>query len=86
MIIGKPAFFIETRFTFKSKKNIDIGAIYSKIIEYNSILFEADGISFRLAIIAVNNITKRAEPNCFPNFVLPTYNDKIIIRQSIRRT
>ena len=41
----------------------------SKIIEYNSILFEADGISLRLAIIAVNNITNRAEPNCFHNFV-----------------
>ena len=60
--------------------------ITQKIKEYNSMLFEADGISLRLAIIAVNNITKRAEPNCFPNFVLPAYNDKIIIRQSIRRT
>ena len=86
VIIGKPAFFIETRFTSRSKKNIEIGAIYSKIIEYNLIVFEADGISLRLAIIAVNNITKRAEPNCFPKFVLPTYNDKIIIKQSIRRT
>ena len=46
-------------------------------------MFEADGISLRLAIIAVNNITKRAEPNCFPKFVLPTYNDKIIINKAL---
>ena len=70
----------------KDIKVKQLGENISKIIEYNLIVFEADGISLRLAIIAVKNITKRAEPNCFPKFVLPTYNDKIIIKQSIRRT
>jgi len=38
---------------------------------YKGILLDAEGISFRLAMTAVNRITSTAAPNYFPNLVLP---------------
>ncbi|WP_421872612.1 hypothetical protein [Marinoscillum sp.] len=46
---------------------MEIGATYVKIPLYNSMLFDAAGISARLAMTAVNRMTKSAAPNCFPN-------------------
>jgi hypothetical protein len=51
---------------------MDIGAIYLKIISYNSILFDAAGIRLKFAITAVKSITNNAAPpSCFPILVLP---------------
>ena len=70
--IGKPAFLIVVIFTFNSKKKIDIGATYLKIISYNSILLDAEGIKLKFAITAVNSITRSAgPPSCFPVLVFP---------------
>ena len=50
---------------------MDIGATYLKIALYKGMLFEAEGINFKLAIIAVKTMTNKAAPNCFPNLVFP---------------
>lgn len=53
---------------------------------YNSILLEADGISFKLAKTAVNKMTNKAAPNCFPNLVLPAYTAKMTIKHKTANT
>ena len=63
-----------------------MGATYLKIALYNGMLFEAEGISFRLAITAVNRITNKAAPNCFPNLVLPAYTAKMTIKHNTAKT
>lgn len=53
---------------------------------YNSILFDAVGMRLKLAKTAVNRITNKAAPNCFPNLVFPAYTAKITIRHNTAKT
>lgn len=53
---------------------------------YNGMLLDAEGMSFKLAITAVNKMTSKAAPNCFPNLVLAAYIAKMTIKHNTAKT
>lgn len=60
--------------------------MYSNIIEYNSMLFDADGIILKLATSAVKKIISNAVPKYLPTLVFVAWMEIIIIIDNIIKT